>query len=99
MKCRPTAQRKVSSHPQYNGEFARVITELEHVTRFADREVWNALDDSALGDLRTHVAGLPSEREAEHITAKLFDLVCLNLHKRATAGYAGKHTPVPPSPQ
>ncbi|MDP3847980.1 MAG: DEAD/DEAH box helicase family protein [Pseudomonas sp.] len=56
-----------------------VRTELEHVTRFADREVWNALDDSALGDLRTHVAGLPSERAAEHITAKLFDLLCLNL--------------------
>lgn len=56
-----------------------VRTELEHVTRFADREVWNALDDAALGDLRTHVAGLPSEREAEHISAKLFDLVCLNL--------------------
>lgn len=56
-----------------------VRTELEHVTRFAERKVWNALDDSALGDLRTHVAGLPSEREAEHISAKLFDLVCLNL--------------------
>lgn len=56
-----------------------VRTELEHVTRFADREVWNALDDAALGDLRTHVAGLPSEREAEQISAKLFDLVCLNL--------------------
>src|SRR3546814_2094113 len=26
-----------------------------------------------------HVAGLPSERDPEHITAKLFDLVCLNL--------------------
>ncbi|WP_372875939.1 DEAD/DEAH box helicase family protein [Pseudomonas sp.] len=56
-----------------------VRSELEHVTRFADREAWNALDDATLGDLRTHVAGLPSEREAEHISAKLFDLVCLNL--------------------
>ena len=56
-----------------------VRTELEHVTRFAERDVWNTLDDAALGDLRAHVAGLPSERAAEHITAKLFDLVCLNL--------------------
>lgn len=56
-----------------------VRTELEHVTRFAKLEVWNALDETALGDLRNHVAGLPSERAAEHITAKLFDLVCLNL--------------------
>ena len=49
------------------------------MTHFADREAWNTLNDSALGDLRTHVAGLPSELEAEHISAKLFDLVCLNL--------------------
>ncbi|TAM62028.1 MAG: DUF4145 domain-containing protein [Rhodanobacter sp.] len=53
--------------------------EREHVTRFVQREHWNALDDSALGDLRAHVAGLPSERDPEHITAKLFDLICLNL--------------------
>jgi type I restriction enzyme R subunit len=56
-----------------------VRTELEHVTRFAEREVWNTLDDAALGDLRTHVAGLPGERDAEHISAKLFDRGCLNL--------------------
>ncbi len=56
-----------------------VRTEREHVVRFTDRNVWNDLDDAALGDLRAHVAGLPSERETEHITAKLFDLLCLNL--------------------
>ncbi|MGC1550458.1 MAG: DEAD/DEAH box helicase family protein [Rhodanobacter sp.] len=56
-----------------------VRAEREHVSRFAGRETWNALDDSALGDLRAYVAGLPSERQAEHITAKLFDLICLNL--------------------
>lgn len=56
-----------------------VRTEREHVLRFAERAAWNDLDDAALGDLRAHVAGLPSEREAEHITAKLFDLLCLNL--------------------
>lgn len=56
-----------------------VRTEREHVVRFAERGTWNALDEAALGDLRTHVAGLPSERPSEHITAKLFDLLCLNL--------------------
>ncbi|MDF3982142.1 DEAD/DEAH box helicase family protein [Luteibacter sp. PPL554] len=56
-----------------------VRTEREHVVRFAERDAWQTLDDSALGDLRMHVAGLPSERAPEHITAKLFDLLCLNL--------------------
>ncbi|KGM52503.1 restriction endonuclease subunit R [Lysobacter concretionis Ko07 = DSM 16239] len=56
-----------------------VRTELEHVTRFAERGQWDALDDTAIVELREHVAGLPSEQEAEHITAKLFDLVCVNL--------------------
>jgi len=51
----------------------------EYVMRFAKREQWNQLDDSATTDLREHVAGLPTEQPAEHITAKLFDLICLNL--------------------
>ena len=51
----------------------------EHVTRFRLREAWDSLDEGALVDLRDHVAGLPSERDPEHITAKLFDLACLNL--------------------
>lgn len=69
-----------------------VRTEREHVTRFVEREQWEGLDDSALGDLRAHVAGLPSEREPEHITAKLFDLICLNLQLalvRSTADFVG----------
>lgn len=56
-----------------------VRMEREHVGRYAERERWNALDDTALVELREHVAGLPSEQEAAHITAKLFDLICLNL--------------------
>jgi type I restriction enzyme, R subunit len=69
-----------------------VRTEREHVTRFAERKQWDALDDSALGDLRAHVAGLPNERPSEHITAKLFDLSCLNLQLalvRSTADFIG----------
>jgi type I restriction enzyme R subunit len=56
-----------------------VRAEREHVIRFADRDQWQALDETALVELREHVAGLPSEQSAEHITAKLFDLLCLNL--------------------
>lgn len=56
-----------------------VRTELEHVTRFADRSQWDALDQTGLVELRDHVAGLPSEQPGEHITAKLFDLTCINL--------------------
>lgn len=56
-----------------------VRTELAHVQRFADRERWNQLDDAAVGQLRNHVAGLPSQQKAEHITARLFDLLCVNL--------------------
>jgi len=56
-----------------------VRTELEHVVRFADRAQWDELGPTALVELRDHVAGLPSEQKPEHITAKLFDLTCLNL--------------------
>lgn len=56
-----------------------VRTELEHVTRFADRSQWDALDQMGLVELRDHVAGLPSEQPSEHVTAKLFDLTCINL--------------------
>ena len=63
-----------------------VRTELEHVSRFADRAQWDALGGTALVDLRDHVAGLPSEQEAEHITAKLFDLTCLGLQVALVKG-------------
>jgi len=63
-----------------------VRSEREHVGRFAKRESWVQLDDTALTDLRNHVAGLPSERKPEHITAKLFDLICLNLQLALVRG-------------
>jgi type I restriction enzyme R subunit len=91
------ASLRVSLTDELHGEVAAmnqdnfiVRTEREHVSRFASREAWEKLDDSALGDLRAHVAGLPSEREPEHITAKLFDLICLQLQLalvRSTADF------------
>lgn len=56
-----------------------VRTEREHVTRFQQAESWVELDEMSLISLRDHVAGLPTEQESEHMTAKLFDLTCLNL--------------------
>ena len=56
-----------------------VRTELGHVQRFAERSAWDQLDDTAVGQLRNHVAGLPSQLESDHITARLFDLLCVNL--------------------
>lgn len=69
-----------------------VRPEREHVTRFAQREQWDQLGETALVELRDHVAGLPSEQEAEHITAKLFDLACLGLQValiKATRDFIG----------
>lgn len=56
-----------------------VRPEREHVSRFAKREAWDQLGAGAVGDLREHVAGLPSELDAGHITARMFDLLCVNL--------------------
>ena len=56
-----------------------VRTRLEHVSRFADRQAWEQLDDGDLADLRNQVAGLPSQQDQGHITARLFDLLCVNL--------------------
>ncbi|WP_396617308.1 DEAD/DEAH box helicase family protein [Lysobacter soli] len=63
-----------------------VRTEREHVVRFADRAHWNVLDGTALVELRDHVAGLPSEQDSAHITAKLFDLSCLGLQVALVRG-------------
>lgn len=50
-----------------------------YVDRFQDRQAWDLLDMEKLSDLYHHVAGLPTEQEGEDITARLFDLTCLNL--------------------
>jgi type I restriction enzyme R subunit len=56
-----------------------VRSQREFVLKFQDKPRWNELDPEALSELRDHVAGLPSAQDPEHITAKLFDLLCLNL--------------------
>lgn len=68
-----------------------VRMELEHVTRFSERDAWDKLGGAELGELRDRVAGLPTERDPEHVTAKLFDLICTNLQLailRSTADFA-----------
>src|SRR5690606_2513765 len=69
-----------------------VRTELEHVDRYVPRERWERLTDADLAELREHVAGLPSELDHGHITARLFDLTCVNLQValvNATADFIG----------
>ena len=60
----------------------------EHVCRFAERGAWDALDDAAVIDLREQVAGLPSERDNDDITARLFDLTCLQMQLSVVGGTA-----------
>lgn len=70
-----------------------VRMELEHVERFAKRDAWDRLSEADLSYLRDKVAGMPTEREHEHVTAKLFDLICINLQLdllRATSDCARK---------
>ncbi len=56
-----------------------VRTEREHVARFTERTAWDTLNGADLVDLRERVAGLPSALAQEHVTARLFDLICVNL--------------------
>jgi type I restriction enzyme R subunit len=49
------------------------------VEKFARAEAWTALDAADRGDLARHVAGLPTELDAEDEEAKRFDLLLLNL--------------------
>ena len=67
-----------------------VRPEREHVERFQDPVAWANLDNEALGVLANHVAGLPSETPNEDISARLFDLTCLNLQVARLDGDAGQ---------
>ena len=69
-----------------HGEVAAMNTEnfivrmhLEAVERFQERDVWNALDESAHTALHDEVSTLPSEQASEKIEARLFDLTALRM--------------------
>lgn len=49
------------------------------VEKFAEAEAWSVLDEEDLHALANHVAGLPSELEAEDEEAKRFDLLLYRL--------------------
>ena len=51
----------------------------KYAERYKQRAAWSHLDVEKLGELEHHVAGLPAELDKEDITAKLFDLTCLQL--------------------
>ena len=50
-----------------------------YVDKYKNRDAWNILSTEALGELSHHVAGLPTEIEAEEITARFFDYTCISL--------------------
>jgi type I restriction enzyme R subunit len=49
------------------------------VEKYRNADAWQILDEGALHELAGHVAGLPTEMEAEDEEAKRFDLLLLNL--------------------
>lgn len=51
----------------------------KQVERFKIRATWDTLNTEKLSELFHQLAGLPAELEKEDITAKLFDLTCLQL--------------------
>lgn len=49
------------------------------VEKYQNADQWLALDEEKLAELENEIAGLPSEKEAEAIEAKQFDLLILRL--------------------
>ncbi|WP_320122993.1 DEAD/DEAH box helicase family protein [uncultured Sphaerochaeta sp.] len=51
----------------------------KYVEQYNTRDRWTTLSNEAISDLAHHVAGLPTELDAEDITARVFDNTCLQL--------------------
>lgn len=96
-ECPPDEQAHVRLRAEVADELHREVAAMnvdnfivrpqrEHVSRFAKRPAWESLDNAAIIDLRDQVAGLPSEIRADHITAKLFDLACLQMQLSVAQG-------------
>ena len=60
------------------------------VEKYQDSVAWVQLDDTKLNELETEIAGLPTEKKAEMVEAKMFDLLMLRLQisrLKGTGGY------------
>ncbi len=62
-----------------NAENFIVRMHLEAVSKFQERNAWDALSDEDRDTLQEEVAGLPSEMAAEEIESRLFDLMALRM--------------------
>ncbi len=56
-----------------------VRAHLKHVERFKNAASWDALTDSDIRDIESHLAGLPSQIETDGIEARFFDLSALRM--------------------
>lgn len=59
------------------------------VEKYKQPEAWIELDGEKLEELEHEIAGLPSEREAEPVEAKQFDLLMLRLQSALLSGSQG----------
>jgi type I restriction enzyme R subunit len=56
-----------------------VRAHLKQVERFKNAASWDALTDSDIHDIESHLAGLPSQIETDGIEARFFDLSALRM--------------------
>lgn len=56
-----------------------VRAHLKQVERFKNQAAWEALTDSDIHEIESHVAGLPSQIETDEIEARFFDLSALRM--------------------
>jgi type I restriction enzyme R subunit len=56
-----------------------VRAHLKQVERFKNEAAWNALTESDIYEIESHIAGLPSQIETDEIEARFFDLSALRL--------------------
>lgn len=59
------------------------------VEKYQNPEQWLLLDDEKISELEAKIAGLPSEKEAEPVEAKQFDLLMLRLQLSTLKGTPG----------
>ena len=72
-----------------NTENFIVRMHLEAVERFQQRASWEGLTATDVETLETEVAGLPSQRGADDIESRVFDLTVLKMQLALAQGHAG----------
>lgn len=79
-------------HGEVNGmnpENFMVRAHLQQVEKFKNQQAWEALTDSDIHEIENHIAGLPSQIEADEIEARFFDLSALRMQLALVEKNAG----------